>query len=71
MKKSASRCEVDRINLCRRKVKSPLAAAGRELGIPYRAGSNNKAYQLFHDWTLETPRQAADRIQELINSKKE
>lgn len=45
----------------------PLAAAARALGLRYRKSSGNKAYQLFHDWTLETPKQAAARIQELID----
>jgi hypothetical protein len=53
-----------------RKVKSPLAAAGRELGIPYRNMSNNKAYKLFLDWELTTPKEAADRIQELIDGER-
>lgn len=51
-----------------RKVKNPLAAAGKELGISYRPRQGNKAFDLFHDWTLTTPREAADRIQGLMEA---
>ncbi len=50
------------------KVRSPLAAAAKEMGLHYRRVNGNKAYQLFHDWTLTTPAEAASRIQELIES---
>lgn len=49
-----------------RKVRNVLAAAARELGISYRPTRNNKAYDLFHDWELLTPKDAAERIGELI-----
>jgi len=52
------------------KVRKPLVAAAKELGIPYRNRSDNKAYKLFHDWTLTTPKEAADRIQELIDGER-
>ena len=45
-----------------RKVKNPLSAARRELGLPYHV-----SHALFHDWKLTTPKQAADRIRELID----
>lgn len=51
-----------------RKVRSPLAVAAKEIGLHYRRSSNNRAYRLFHDWELTTPEEAADRIQELIDS---
>lgn len=50
-----------------RKVRNPLAAAARELGLNYRIGNGNKAYALFHNWELNTPAEAATRIQELID----
>lgn len=49
-----------------RKVRNVLSAAGRELGLSYRADSNNEAYRLFHDWELTTPKDAAERVGELI-----
>lgn len=49
-----------------RRVRQPLAAAARELGMHYRRKSGNRAYELFHDWELTTPREAAARVQELI-----
>lgn len=51
-----------------RVVKSPLNAAAREIGLNYRRAFKNKAYSLFHDYDLETPKDAADRIQKLIES---
>lgn len=49
-----------------RKVKSPLFSAAKEMGLSYRRVGGNKAFELFHDISLTTPREAADRIQELI-----
>lgn len=40
----------------------PLSTAAKELGIPYHP----TAYDLFHDFSLETPLDAAERIGELI-----
>lgn len=51
-----------------RVVKSPLGVAARELGLNYRREGGNKAYELFHDMSLTTPKDAAERIQELIDS---
>lgn len=51
-----------------RKVKNPLNTAAREVGLSYRKATNNKAYRLFNDYDIETPKQAAARIQELIDS---
>lgn len=51
-----------------RKVRQPLSAAAKEMGLNYRRKNGNKAYDLFHDYDLETPKQAAARIQELIES---
>jgi hypothetical protein len=51
-----------------RMVKNPLNAAAKELGLHYRPRGGNQAFDLFHDWKLETPKQAAARIQELIDS---
>lgn len=62
--------DFDFINPAGRKIRKPLASAAYELGLCYRNRSDNKAYQLFHDWTLTTPKEAADRIQELIDSEK-
>lgn len=39
-----------------------LEVAAKELGVPY----HDTGYQLFHDWSLETPKDAAERIGELI-----
>lgn len=49
------------------KIKSPLCAAAREMGLHYRRACGNKAYELFHDSSLTTPADAAARIQELID----
>lgn len=54
-----------------RKVRSPLQRAAKELGLTYRRIIGNQAYMLFHDLTLTTPRQAAERIQQLIDEAKE
>ena len=62
--------DFDFISPSGRKVRKPLVTAARELGIPYRNNSNNRAYRLFHDWTLTTPKEAADRIQGLIDEAK-
>ena len=51
-----------------RVVKAPLRAAAKEIGLTYRKAFKSKAYNLFHDYDLETPKQAARRIQELIES---
>lgn len=49
------------------KVKKPLVAAAVELGVGnYRRQRNNVAFNLFHDHRLDTPREAAERISELI-----
>lgn len=48
------------------RVKSPLFSAAKEMGLSYRRTSGNKAFELFHDMDLDTPRKAADRIQRLI-----
>jgi len=50
------------------RIRRPLSAAAKEIGIHYQRQSGNKAFDLFHDWTLTTPKEAADRIQELIES---
>ena len=63
--------DFDFISPLGRKVRSPLGTAAREMGLRYQRVSSNQAYQLFHDSTLVTPKQAADRIQELIDSEKE
>lgn len=52
------------------RVRNPLNAAAREIGLSYRRSMNNKAYSLFHDWELTTPKLAAERIQELIEESK-
>jgi hypothetical protein len=53
-----------------RKVNDELSAAAKEIGLPYKRWAANSvdAYDLFHDFSLKTPKQAADRIQELIES---
>lgn len=45
----------------------PLRAAARELGLSFR-GYGSAGFDLFHDFTLNTPKQAATRIQKLIDS---
>lgn len=46
-----------------------MKVAAKEMGLKYRYSyDNNDAYQLFHDFSLKTPKQAAERIQELIDS---
>jgi hypothetical protein len=47
-----------------------MKVAAREMGLPYRYRyyDRNDAYQLFHDFNIRTPKQAANRIQELIES---
>lgn len=53
-----------------RTVKEPLIAAAKELEMKPTFGSNGnvEAYDLFHDFSLKTPKDAAARIQELIES---
>jgi hypothetical protein len=58
--------DFDFISPSGRRVKGPLLAAAKELGMRYERKSGNQAYELFHDWELTTPREAAARIQELI-----
>lgn len=48
------------------KVRNPLNAAARELGLRYRKQNGNKAFNLFHNWELTTPKEAAEYIGELI-----
>lgn len=50
------------------KVIEPLTAAAKELDIPYEVEEGNLAFDLFHDFSLKTPKDAAARIQELIES---
>lgn len=64
----SSALDYDFITPAGRKVRSPLNTAAREIGLTYRKTLSNKAYNLFHDYDLETPKQAAARIQELIES---
>lgn len=47
-----------------------MKVAAKEMGLKYRYGYYDKsdAYQLFHDFSLRTPKDAAARIQELIES---
>lgn len=55
-----------------RKVDDELAAAATEIGLPYKKWSADApvdAYDLFHDFSIQTPKQAAARIQELIESR--
>lgn len=40
---------------------TPMNAAERELGLPH-----HEAYDLFHDFSLKTPKQAAKRIEKII-----
>lgn len=48
-------------------VQEPLVAAADELGIGgYRRAPDSVAFVLFHDSSLTTPRDAAERIGELI-----
>jgi hypothetical protein len=47
-----------------------LATAAKELGMPYECGEGNEAFDLFHDFTLKTPKDAALRIQKLIEGAK-
>src|ERR1051326_6483037 len=54
-----------------RKVKNPLRVAARELGIPYGTWRSGRADadDLFNDISaIRTPKQAAARIQELIDA---
>jgi hypothetical protein len=54
-----------------RQVKHALAAAAKEMGMPYGDWSDARpdAYDLFNDTeAIRTPKQAAARIQELIES---
>jgi hypothetical protein len=54
-----------------RKVEDPLVAASRELGMKptFSHGSQKRgAYTLFHDFSLKTPKQAAERIQKIIET---
>ena len=59
--------DFDFIDPSGRVVKSPLARAAKELGLNYRREPGNAAYVLFHNWSLETPHDAAARIQKLID----
>lgn len=45
-----------------------MKVAAREMGLRYKYGyyDNDDAYSLFHDYDLRTPRDAAERMQELI-----
>lgn len=45
-----------------RRVREPLRKAAREMGIDYA----DVAFDLFHDFSIRTPRQAAERIDQLI-----
>jgi hypothetical protein len=58
--------DFDFIDPSGRKVRSPLWAAAREMGLDYRRVNGNKAFELFHDMSLTTPAEAAERIQGLI-----
>lgn len=64
-RKQPDSARIDFISPKGRKV-SPLTAAARELGIPYRDG----AFWLFHDFSLDTPKRAAGRLQEIIDNPK-
>lgn len=60
------RLDYDFIAPSGRKV-DPLEAAARELGLPFD-GCGSKGFDLFLDFNLKTPKQAAARIQKLIES---
>lgn len=50
-----------------KEVREPLVAAADELGIGgYRREPDSAAFNLFHDSSLSTPRDAAERIGQLI-----
>jgi hypothetical protein len=49
-------------------VANPLKVAGDELGLPFECEQGNIAFDLFHDYSLKTPKDAATRIQQLIES---
>ncbi len=53
-----------------RRVSDELSAAAKEMGLPYKVWPANTpdAYDLFHDFSIKTPKQAAARVQELIDS---
>lgn len=53
-----------------RKIKNPLSRAAKEMGLHYQRRMDNKAYCLFHDSTITTPKEAAVRIQELIDGER-
>lgn len=63
-----SALDFDFISPSGRRIKNPLSTAAKEIGLSYRVKSGNKAYQLFHDWELITPKDAAARIQQLIDT---
>lgn len=60
------RLDFDFIAPTGRKIKNPLVAAARELHLKAEWGEGG-AYDLFHNYNLKTPKQAAARIQELID----
>lgn len=60
--------DFDFISPAGRKVREPLVTAAKEMGLNYRSRGGNTAFELFHDSTLTTPSDAADRIQELIEA---
>ena len=59
----ASRCDFSFITPAGGVVRNPFRRAQAELGLLY-----DDAYDLFQDWTVKTPKQAAARIQQLIDS---
>jgi len=63
-----SALDFDFITPSGQRVRKPLPAAARELGLRYQRESGNTAFDLFHDWSLTTPAEAAARIQKLIES---
>lgn len=49
-------------------VKAPLDTAAKEMGLCYEREPGNTAFELFNDSSMTTPADAAQRIQELIES---
>ncbi len=49
-------------------VREPLTTAAKELELSYTVEEGNEAFDLFHDFSLKTPKDAAERIQELIEA---
>lgn len=60
------RLDYDFISPSGRKVLDELKTAAGELGLEYHPEAGNKAFDLFHDFSLRTPKDAAVRIQKLI-----